>query len=158
VSKIYRLEREQIVPADLDSVWEFFATPRNLNLLTPPEMHFEILYGDDEPMHEGQIIEYRIQLVPGVRVHWLTEITHVEPKRRFIDEQRLGPYRLWHHEHRFVPIEGGTKIEDRVVYALPLGLLGDLAHALWVGRRLNYIFDFRRQVIAEIFGTSRSSK
>jgi ligand-binding SRPBCC domain-containing protein len=78
VSKIYRLEREQIVPADLDSVWEFFATPRNLNLLTPPEMHFEILYGDDEPMHEGQIIEYRIQLVHGVRVRWLTEITHVE--------------------------------------------------------------------------------
>lgn len=149
--RIYRLSCAQIVPADLDRVWEFFATPRNLNKLTPPEMHFDILFGADEPMYPGQLIEYRIRLVPGVVIHWLTEITHVEPKRRFIDEQRFGPYAFWYHEHRFVPTPEGTWIEDHVTYALPLGIFGEIAHALWVRRQLEYIFDFRHRAIEEIF-------
>ncbi|MCS6936710.1 MAG: SRPBCC family protein [Candidatus Bipolaricaulota bacterium] len=149
--KIYRLSRIQVVPADLDRVWEFFATPRNLNELTPPEMHFTILSGADEPMYAGQLIEYRIQLVPGIVVSWLTEIVHVEPKRRFIDEQRFGPYKFWYHEHRFEPTRDGTRIEDHVTYALPLGAIGTIAHALWVRSRLEAIFDFRAHAIAKIF-------
>lgn len=149
--KIYRLSRAQVVPADLESVWEFFATPRNLNRLTPPEMHFTILFGADEPMYPGQLIEYRVRLVPGVVMHWLTEIVHVEPKRRFIDEQRFGPYAFWYHEHRFAPAPEGTRVEDHVTYALPFGPLGELAQALWVRRQLEYIFDFRRRAIEEIF-------
>ncbi len=150
--KIHRLSRVQIVPADLETVWKFFATPRNLNELTPPEMCFTILSGADEPMYPGQLIEYRIQLVPAVVVHWLTEIVHVEPQRRFIDEQRFGPYLFWYHEHRFTPAPEGTCIEDHVAYALPFGPIGELAHALWVRRRLEYIFDFRRRAIERIFG------
>lgn len=149
--RIYRLSRVQIVPADLDKVWEFFATPRNLNELTPPEMHFAILSGADEPMYPGQLIEYRIRLVPGLVVHWLTEIVHVEPKRCFIDEQRFGPYKFWYHEHRFEPTSEGTRIEDYVTYALPFGPIGELAHALWVQRQLEHIFDFRRRAIEAIF-------
>nr|BAL55446.1 hypothetical conserved protein [uncultured Acetothermia bacterium] len=150
----YRLVRTQVVPADLEVVWEFFATPKNLNRLTPQEMHFAILSGADEPMYPGQLIEYRIQLVPGLIVHWLTEIVHVEPQRRFIDEQRFGPYKFWYHEHCFTPVPEGTQIEDLVTYALPFGPLGELAHALWVRRQLEHIFDFRRQAIEEIFGKS----
>ncbi|MCS7197428.1 MAG: SRPBCC family protein [Candidatus Bipolaricaulota bacterium] len=151
--RIYRLLRTQIVPADIERVWEFFATPRNLNELTPPEMDFTILSGADEPMYPGQLIEYRIQIVPGIVVSWLTEIVHVEPKRRFIDEQRFGPYQFWYHEHRFEPTREGTCIEDYVTYALPLGIIGGVVHELWVRRRLEYIFDFRRQAIERIFGT-----
>ncbi|MCS6902657.1 MAG: SRPBCC family protein [Candidatus Bipolaricaulota bacterium] len=149
--KIYKLSRTQVVPADLDRVWEFFATPRNLNELTPPEMHFAILSGAQEPMYTGQLIEYRIRLVPGVVVSWLTEIVHVEPKRRFIDEQRFGPYQFWYHEHRFEPTQDGTRIEDHVTYALPLGIIGEMMHALWVRPRLEAIFDFRAHAIAKIF-------
>lgn len=150
--KIYRLSRVQIVPADLETVWKFFATPRNLNELTPPEMRFAILSGADEPMYPGQLIEYRIQLVPGVVVPWLTEIVHAEPQRRFIDEQRFGPYKFWYHEHRFAPTPEGTRLEDHVAYGLPLGVLGQLAHAFWVRRQLEHIFEFRRRAIERIFG------
>lgn len=156
--KIYRLSRAQVVPADLESVWEFFATPKNLNRLTPPEMHFAILSGANEPMYAGQLIEYRIRLMPGLIVHWLTEIIHIEPKRRFIDEQRFGPYKLWYHEHRFEPTPEGTRIEDHVTYALPFGPVGELAHALWVRRQLEHIFDFRRRAVEAIFARYPSAR
>jgi ligand-binding SRPBCC domain-containing protein len=149
---IYLLETRQLIPADLDTVWAFFATPRNLNEITPPDLHFTFVRGGDEPMYAGQIIEYRVTVFPSIPARWVTQITHVEPKRRFIDEQRVGPYRLWIHEHRFEPVEGGVLMADRVTYALPFGALGRLVHRMLVRRRLEYIFAYRRRRIAEIFG------
>ncbi len=148
---IYTLHREQAIPAPLDQVWAYFATPRNLNEMTPPDMDFEFIAGGDEPMYAGQVIEYKVAILPGLRVRWLTQITHVREKEMFIDEQRIGPYRLWIHEHRFQQVDGGVRMTDHVTYALPFGPLGDLVHALFVRRRLAHIFDFRRQQVAELF-------
>lgn len=149
--RIYRLQREQLIPAQLDQVWDFFATPANLNAMTPPDMQFEIVFGGEAPMQPGQLIEYRLTFIPGVKSTWLTEITHLQEKSFFIDEQRIGPYRFWHHEHRFVEDSGKTRVIDTVTYALPFGLLGELVHALWVRRRLGAIFDFRQNMLREIF-------
>jgi ligand-binding SRPBCC domain-containing protein len=147
---IHTLERTQFIPADPAVVWDFFSTPRNLNALTPPALHFEIL-GEPAPMHAGQLIAYRIRVAPGVRLSWLTEIRHVNAGRSFVDEQRSGPYAFWHHEHRFEPRDGGVLMTDRVTYVLPLGLLGDLVYALWVRRQLRHIFDYRRGAVERRF-------
>ena len=150
---IYTLHREQIIPAPIERVWAYFATPRNLNEMTPPDMAFEFIHGGDEPMYAGQIIAYKVAILPGVRVRWLTQITHVEPGHRFIDEQRLGPYRLWIHEHRFEPLPDGVRMTDQVTYALPFGPLGDLTHALYIRRRLEQIFDYRREKVNALFAS-----
>lgn len=148
---IYVMHREQFIPVPLERVWTYFATPRNLNEMTPPDMDFEFVAGGDDPMYAGQVIEYKVAIMPGVRVRWLTEITHVCEGEMFIDEQRLGPYRLWIHEHRFRPEGSGVHMTDHVTYVLPFGLVGDLVHALFIRRRLEGIFDFRRQKVAELF-------
>lgn len=144
---MHTLHREQFIPAPLAEVWTYFATPQNLNALTPPAMDFAI-EGNPAPMFAGQLIAYRIRLGPGVRVRWLTEIRHVQEQAFFVDEQRLGPYRLWYHEHRFEAVRGGVHMTDHVTYALPFGPLGLLVHALWVRRTLRQIFDFRHTAVA----------
>ena len=147
---VHALHREQFIPAPLDEVWAYFATPQNLNALTPPSMHFTI-EGNPGPMFAGQLIAYRIRLGPGVRVRWLTEIRHVEAGKFFVDEQRMGPYRLWYHEHHYEAVAGGVRMTDHVTYALPFGPLGDLVHAVWVRRTLKQIFDFRYQAVAKLW-------
>ena len=150
---IYTLHREQQIPAPLDRVWDYFATPRNLNEMTPPDMAFAFIAGGDGPMVAGQTIEYKVAILPGVRVSWLTQITHVQDEVSFIDEQRMGPYRLWIHEHRFRPVDGGVHMTDHITYALPFGPLGDLVHKLFIRRRLHSIFEFRRIKVAALFGS-----
>lgn len=149
---VHTLQQEQFVPASMDQIWAYFSTPANLNEMTPPDMDFQILSGADEPMYAGQVIRYKVAILPGLRVTWVTQITHVEERVRFIDEQRIGPYRLWIHEHRFRAGDGGVWMTDRVTYALPFGPLGELAHVLFVRPRLRYIFDYRRSRVAELFG------
>ncbi|MFC2065147.1 SRPBCC family protein [Chloroflexota bacterium] len=151
---IYILHREQIIPAPIERVWAYFATPRNLNEMTPPDMAFEFIYGGDEPMYAGQIIAYKVTFLPWVRVSWLTQITHVEPGHRFIDEQRNGPYRLWIHEHRFEPLPNGVCMTDHINYALPFGPLGSLTHALYIRRRLEQIFDYRCEKVKALFSST----
>ncbi len=151
---IHRLTRQQVVPAPLGEVWAYFATPKNLNEMTPPNMHFEIVHGGEVTMFQGQLIEYRVQFMPMLKSRWLTEIAHVENEAYFVDEQRIGPYRFWYHEHRFEAVTGGTRIHDQITYALPFGPLGDLVHAIWVGPRLHSVFDFRRDKIEELFGVA----
>jgi len=141
------LQRTQFIPAPRKEVWDFFATPHNLNALTPPALQFNI-QGNPGPMHAGQLIAYRIRLAPGVRVSWLTEIRQVEAPHRFVDEQRAGPYRFWSHEHTFTAVDGGTHMADRVTYIMPFEPLGSLVHKLWVGRQLRTIFDFRATAVA----------
>jgi ligand-binding SRPBCC domain-containing protein len=149
---IQYLHREQFIPAPLEDVWAYFADPKNLNAITPPDMNFEIRAGGEEAMYEGQIIEYRVEFVHGLRSLWLTEIAHVRKNEYFVDEQRVGPYRFWYHEHRFVQAKGGVMMIDHVTYAAPFGLLGDIVAALWIRRRLDSIFDYRMKKIAELFG------
>jgi ligand-binding SRPBCC domain-containing protein len=148
---INRLTRRQILPAPIGQVWEFFSAPENLNEITPPDLSFEILSGGAETMYSGQLIEYRIQFLPPFQSRWLTEITHVDEPNRFVDEQRLGPYKFWHHQHRFKEVESGTEMIDQVTYQLPFGILGDLVHTLWIKRRLERIFDFRAEQVGQIF-------
>lgn len=152
---IQYLHREQFIPAPLEKVWAYFADPKNLNAITPPDMNFEIRAGGDAAMYEGQIIEYRVEFVRGLRSLWLTEIAHVRENEYFVDEQRVGPYRFWYHEHRFAPVADGVKMTDHATYAAPFGVLGDIVNALWIGKRLNAIFDYRTKKIAELFGEHR---
>ncbi|MBN2502155.1 MAG: SRPBCC family protein [Anaerolineales bacterium] len=150
------LSRQQIVSASLDEVWAYFATPANLNEMTPPDMKFEIIQGGEASMYPGQLIEYRVQFMPVFKSRWLTEIAHVQAKRFFVDERRIGPYRFWYHEHHFAAVENGTLIRDQVTYVLPFGLLGEIVHRLWVRPRLKTIFDFRREKVKALFGPSSS--
>ena len=150
---VNRLMREQLIPAPLEEVWTYFSTPQNLNELTPPDMNFEITYGAETGMYEGQLIEYRVEFIRGLRTRWLTEIAHVEPLAFFVDEQRIGPYQFWYHEHSFIEGEGGVSMLDQVTYALPFGVIGNIVHNAWVSRRLKYIFDYRFQKIEQIFGS-----
>ena len=150
---IHYLHREQDIPADRQTVWDYFSEPKNLNVITPPDMNFEIITGGDVKMYEGQVIEYRVEFVRGIKSLWLTEISHVRELEYFVDEQRVGPYRFWYHEHRFEKISGGVKMTDHVTYSAPFGILGDVITALWIRRKLNHIFDFRHQKISEIFGS-----
>lgn len=142
----------QFIPADPTTVWAFFATPRNLNELTPPGLKFRILSELPERMYAGQLIEYRISPLPGVWLRWLTEIRQVREGVFFVDEQRAGPYRLWYHEHHFEPVPGGVKMTDRVTYEVGWGPVGWLAEKLWVRRQLGRIFAYRRQRVAALFG------
>jgi len=149
---IHYLHREQVIPASVADVWDYFCDPKNLNKITPPDMNFEVVKGGDEKMYEGQTIEYRVEFIRGIRSMWLTEIAHVRDGKYFVDEQRVGPYRFWYHEHFFEGHPVGTKMTDHVTYAVPFGVLGDLLNVIWISRRLENIFVFRRQKIMELYG------
>jgi ligand-binding SRPBCC domain-containing protein len=147
-----RLLYTQFIPADPAAVWEFFATPRNLDELTPPEVKFQILSELPARMYAGQLIAYRISPAAGIWLNWLTEIRHVREGAYFVDEQRAGPYRFWYHEHHFTPAPGGVTMTDRVHYEVGWGPFGWLADRLWVRAQLERIFTYRRQRVAALFG------
>lgn len=147
-----QLIRRQFIPASPATVWEFFATPKNLDEMTPPNVRFEILTASPGRMYAGQLIAYRISPVIGVWLHWLTEIRHVREGRYFVDEQRAGPYKFWYHEHRFEPVPGGVEMTDHVTYEVGWGPLGWLAEKLWVRRQLEHIFNYRRSRVEVRFG------
>ncbi len=148
---VHRLERELFIPATREQVWEYFCDPSNLNEMTPPDLNFIIISNDLAVMFEGQLIEYRVEFVRGLRSLWLTEIAHVRAGEYFVDEQRLGPYRFWYHEHTFRAVDGGTQMNDRVTYSIGFGWLGDFLNAVWIGRRLKGIFDFRAEKMGQVF-------
>jgi ligand-binding SRPBCC domain-containing protein len=154
VMSLYTLKRVQQLPISLEEAWDFFSAPANLKVITPAYMGFEIRSeaGPQERMYAGQVITYTVRPLLGLPVLWMTEITHVEGGRYFIDEQRVGPYRIWHHQHHFRPLPSGVEMTDLVHYQLPLGPLGQLAHALFVKGRLREIFDFRERKLRELFG------
>ncbi len=155
--KIYNLTKKQTLPITLEQAWEFFSTPENLSKITPQQMGFKILYiSGNNKAYAGQIIRYHIRIMPGIRVHWVTEITQVKESYYFIDEQRFGPYALWHHQHHFKEVQGGVEMTDEVNYALPLGLLGRLAHFIFVGHEVNRIFEHRYKVLEKFFKVANS--
>ncbi len=149
---IHRISQEQLLNASLPEVWRFFSRADNLQKITPDYMHFRITSGElPEEIYPGQVITYKVSPLLGVPLSWMTEITQVVPQKRFIDEQRSGPYRIWHHEHHFSEVPGGVLMKDLVFYELPMGFLGDIAHDLFVKKQLTDIFEFRKQKVAALF-------
>lgn len=149
--KVYQLRTRQRLSLALHEAWDFFSNPANLQEITPPDMNFRITSEVPERMYPGLIVTYRIQALPGVSMDWVTEITHVREPVFFVDEQRFGPYRFWHHQHHFAEVEGGVEMTD-IVHYLPPSPAAPLIDRLLVGPRLRAIFDFRREVLAERFG------
>ena len=150
--KIYTLHTKQNLPISLEKAWSFVSDPKNLKVITPDYMGFEILSGADRPMFPGQIIQYNVTPIAGINTKWVTEITHVKHLEYFVDEQRFGPYSLWHHKHFLKEIPGGVEMEDIIDYKLPFGFLGQLAHPMLVKKQLQKIFGFREKKLAELFG------
>jgi ligand-binding SRPBCC domain-containing protein len=150
VAKNYILKRSQWVPQPLDTVFEFFSRAENLQTITPPWLEFRMVDAPKQ-MHAGSLIRYQLR-VHKIPVRWTTEITEWNPPHRFVDIELSGPYALWHHEHKFFAENNGTTIEDEVTYALPFGLLGQIACRLFVSRDLENIFDYRARKMRELFG------
>ncbi|GGF09957.1 SRPBCC family protein [Flavobacterium limi] len=152
--KIYKIETIQHLNATIEDCWDFFSSPKNLQTITPNDMSFEIQDFDGKRMYPGQIITYTLKPLFGIKINWVTVITVSQENQYFIDEQRFGPYALWHHKHFFEPGEnGGTKMTDIVHYAIPFGFLGQIMNKLVVNKKVNGIFDFRRTKIDELFNS-----
>jgi ligand-binding SRPBCC domain-containing protein len=148
----YQLKREQFVNKTIEEVWDFISSPRNLKVITPDYMGFDITTKDTpEKMYQGMIISYKVSPVLGIKTTWVSEITHVNHLKYFVDEQRVGPYKLWHHQHILEPKDGGTFMKDIVSYQPPFGLLGDIANSLIIKGKLNEIFNYRTKVVDELF-------
>ena len=159
MSKVYSLFSRQHVPATLDEVWAFFSDARNLLAVTPPHLNLKVtneVWG--QTVYAGQVMTYKVKPLLGIPLSWMTEITHVEEKSYFVDEQRKGPYKLWHHQHHFRAVEGGVEMTDLVHYRLPFGPLGSIAHVLIVKEELEKIFTYRYQKIVELFGEWKGGK
>jgi len=150
--KIYTLHKKQLLPITVDEAWEFLSNPANLKIITPDYMSFNIIGGVDRPMYAGQIIQYIVTPVLGIKTKWVTEITHVIDKNYFVDEQRYGPYALWHHKHFIKPINGGVEMEDIIDYKIPFGKLGQLIQPLLVEPKLKEIFEYRKEKLEQLFG------
>ena len=155
--KVYTLTQSQFIKADLNTVWEFFSTPANLGKITPAHMNFVTLHiSGGEKMYAGQLISYKVSPFPFLRVRWTTEIKNVVDKKYFTDEQKLGPFALWYHQHFFEAKDGGVEMRDEVTWAIPFGWLGRFANTLLVNRSVKNIFEFRRQAVEAIFNSSKS--
>jgi ligand-binding SRPBCC domain-containing protein len=152
--KTYQLKTTQKIPIRLAEAWAFFSSPLNLGKITPKEMNFVVTsdFTENTKMYEGMLITYTITPVFGIKMNWMTEITHVKDGQYFVDEQRFGPYAMWHHEHHFEGIKGGVLMTDILTYALPLGAAGRFANAVLVGNKVKKIFDYREKAIVELFG------
>jgi len=155
--KLYQLHSRQYLPITQDEAWVFLSNPANLKVITPDHMGFHILNGADREMFPGQLIQYTVSPFAGITTKWVTEITHVKEGEYFVDEQRFGPYALWHHKHFIKPISGGVEMEDIIDYKLPFGILGQIAHPILVKKQLERIFAYREMKLEEIFGHMNGS-
>tara|TARA_B100000900_G_scaffold82042_1_gene66269 strand:- start:36836 stop:37324 length:489 start_codon:yes stop_codon:yes gene_type:complete len=150
--KLYQIKTSQKLPITIEKAWNFLSNPKNLTEITPAYMNFRILSGADKKIFPGQIIQYKVSPILGLNLKWVTEITHVVDKEYFVDEQRFGPYSLWHHKHFIKEIDGGIEMVDIVDYKLPFGILGQLAHPIFVKNKLKQIFQFRENKLNQLFG------
>lgn len=149
---IYTIKKEQLVNASIDDVWSFFSDPNNLSKITPEHMGFEVTSEPYEgEIYPGQIITYKVSPVLNIKMFWMTEITHVVPKKIFVDEQRKGPYKIWHHQHLFEETNDGVKMTDIVHYQPPMWILGNIANNIFIRNQLNNIFDYRKKVVDTLF-------
>lgn len=148
---MYQLKRTQLVKTDPETCWKFFCAPENLRVITPSYMNFRVLTETPAEIYEGLIIAYKVSPVLKIPLSWITEITVVDRGVYFVDEQRQGPYKIWHHEHHFRVVEGGVEMTDIVSYSLPFGILGKFAHWLFVRKQLEELFDYRFKKVEELF-------
>ncbi|MCB0424862.1 MAG: SRPBCC family protein [Flavobacteriaceae bacterium] len=151
-SGIYTLKAKQELNLPIKEAWDFFSRPENLEKITPPFMGFKITSEVESKAYSGQIITYKVNILPGISSKWVTEITQVQEGQFFIDEQRFGPYRMWHHEHFFYELPNDkTLMEDKISYKIPFGILGHLAQKLFIKKQLKTIFEFRKQTLNQMF-------
>ncbi|OIP83155.1 MAG: hypothetical protein AUK44_06060 [Porphyromonadaceae bacterium CG2_30_38_12] len=149
----YQFKAQQFIPATLPEVWDFISSPANLKKITPEHMGFDITSrGLPEKMYPGMIISYKVKPVAGIPLTWVTEITHVVENEFFVDEQRIGPYTMWHHEHHIKATANGVMMDDIVSYQPPFGMLGAVANSLLIRRQLQAIFDYRNMALEKKFG------
>lgn len=156
-SNVYRLDSQQLIHQTLDTVWEYFSMPANLQELTPNDLDFNILSPSEQMMFEGQIIIYKIGIFPLLKSTWVTEITQVQDRNYFIDEQRFGPYALWHHRHSFVETDEGVLMKDTVHFKLPFGVIGRLFYP-FIKNKLFKIFKFRFERVEHLFNSKNKNK
>ena len=149
--KIHQFRSKQFLPINIETAWEFFSNPNNLPVITPPWLNFEITTRLDDKMYAGMIITYLVRPLLNIPTTWVTEITHVRQPYFFVDEQRFGPYKFWHHQHIFREAQGGIEMEDIVSYAVPFGFIGRIANSLMISKKINQIFSFRSSVLSELF-------
>lgn len=150
--KLYQLHAKQALPIGQNEAWDFLSDPNNLKVITPDHMGFNIISGADRKMYQGQIIQYVVKPFPMISTKWVTEITHVKEGEYFVDEQRFGPYSLWHHKHFIKEINGGIEMEDLIDYKVPLGILGQIMQPILVKKQLQQIFSYREAKLEELFG------
>lgn len=150
----YQFKREQLIRRPVSEIWEFISDPQNLKKITPDHMGFDITSGSiPSKMYAGMIISYNVSPLFGVKTRWVTEITHLEEERYFVDEQRVGPYKIWHHQHFLEPVKEGTLMKDIVSYQPPFGFLGNITNTLLIKGKLIEIFNYRERKLNEIFPT-----
>lgn len=140
----------QVLPVTTEKAWSFFSSPYNLNRITPPEMNFRIMNKVPEMVYEGMFIEYRVAPLAGITMEWVTEITHVHAPYYFVDEQRKGPYGIWHHEHHFEKVKDGVKMTDKLYYSLPFGILGKAVNNLIIRKKVLSIFEYRKIILEKL--------
>tara|TARA_Y200000002_G_scaffold314153_1_gene271823 strand:- start:957 stop:1427 length:471 start_codon:yes stop_codon:yes gene_type:complete len=153
----YQFSVEQHVDASIDEVWEFISSPSNLKKITPKKMGFKISSKDQKvKVYPGMIITYKVSPILGIEMNWMTEITQVKKMDYFIDEQRVGPYKMWHHEHKLIPQKKGVKMIDLITYIPPLGFIGAIANTLIIKSKLKEIFDYRTTAVNKEFNITKS--
>jgi ligand-binding SRPBCC domain-containing protein len=150
--KIYTLHQKQKLPISLDKAWEFLCNPSNLSKLTPKEMNMTIISGADRPMYAGQVLQYSVTPLAGIKTKWVSEITQYKDHRYFVDVQLYGPYAFWHHKHFIHEIDGGVEMEDIINYKVPFGIFGQILHPILVKPKLDAIFNYRKEQMEELFG------
>jgi ligand-binding SRPBCC domain-containing protein len=149
---LYTIEIQQNIPATQETVWDFISSPRNLKLITPEDLGFEVTSIPAEKMYAGMLIKYSVKPLFGIKMRWVTEISHIKEPEYFIDRQYWGPYKRWHHKHELKAIEGGVLMTDIINYIPPFWLLGSLANFLFIRKRLDEILRYRQMKLEEIFG------
>jgi ligand-binding SRPBCC domain-containing protein len=153
----YQFIKTQNLPVSINEIWEFISSPGNLKEITPKHMGFVVTSNTgDNKMYPGMIITYKVSPILGIKLNWMTEITHVKDYQYFVDEQRIGPYSMWHHQHKIEPIEGGVLMTDIITYQPPMGILGVIANSLFIKKQLQHIFDYRKIALEMRFGNFKT--
>jgi len=154
--QLFSLKRRQILPIKIEEAWNFFCAPNNLAKITPSKMNFKVLGFTGNPeLHSGQIIQYKVSVLPFIRVKWVSEIVNVILHSEFTDVQKSGPFSYWQHRHIFNEVSDGTEMKDELYYSVPFGLFGRVANSVFVAREVNAIFDYRNKVLSDLFSNER---
>lgn len=156
--KLERIQTIQRLPIQIEEAWDFFTSPKNLSLITPHWLDYRLNLDPPEYLHPGTIISASIRPIPVISTSWISEITHIRPPQFYITEQRVGPFKLWHHEHHFRAIDEGVEIEDIIMYGMHFGMIGSFVHNVYLRKRLHEIFSYRAQTLEQRFGSLRKPK